>query len=597
MRTAPSQPPLGRGAAHQDTKEAMIRSLLQQNAPSEFLDDIEACEYLVSLLVSNNEQSHNDLVALIRGFFGEDHEKEARDLVEKVSELTLKEVDNENVDAPRTVEQTASPLRFTDDDDTKQEEEDSICSSSSDDSCTHHDSDKVRERRRKREARKEERRRRRQQSKSPQRKDDDEKFVDDDVSAWADRKAEGKTWGGRGYGGRGVRSDVNTASNIHLSNVTLSFAGNELLQNSTIQINGGHRYGLIGRNGAGKTTLLRRLAAKAIPGMPQDLRILLVEQAAEGSEETALEALVNSDEYRRDLIEEQAQLEDKIDEGGNPVDLEEIVERLGEVAVELDAIEADRAEERAREILRALQFTDVMIETPSSNLSGGWRMRLALARSLLVPCDLLLLDEPTNFLDLHALVWLSDYLMNSNQTLVVVSHDRAFLDICTDIISMEHKKLVYHVGNYSDYELQQEEKAARQAQILDASERQRAKAVSFIQKQECSANKKRSDPKKQRQAKMIKEQETGTHRQLQRRRQALQDQVFEENERGLSSSSSKGCCGSRRARIEAQVSRSNMASWYHSRQSADKDGGFELWLHERPTFLARPLDSPSQSRK
>lgn len=122
-----------------------------------------------------------------------------------------------------------------------------------------------------------------------------------------------------------------------------------------------------------------------------------------------------------------------------------------------------------------------------------------------MPSDLLLLDEPSNHLDLHALEWLTTYLRNSNHTIIVVSHDRSFLEICTDIITFEHKQLTYHPGPFSAYELQQQEKTARHAQILDASERQKAKAVSFLKKQEAAANKKKSDPKKQRQAKMIRE--------------------------------------------------------------------------------------------
>ena len=493
-----------------------------------------------------------------------------------------------------------APTRFTDAGDPAHSTQDPTASppSSSDDSSTHESREKAQERRRKRETRKEERRRRRQQSRSPKRnQQDDEKFVDDDVSAWMERKEEGKSWGGRGYGGRGVRSDVNTASNIHLTNVTLSFAGNELLQNSTIQINGGHRYGLIGRNGVGKSTLLRRLAAKAIPGMPQDLRVLLVEQAAEGSEQTALESLVSSDEYRRELIDEQTRLETLIDQGADADDLEGIVERLGEVASELDAIDADRAEDRAREILQNLQFTEEMIDSPTANLSGGWRMRLALARTLLIPCDLLLLDEVSCYLDLYALSWLMEYLVNSEQTMIIVSHDRAFLDICTDIISMEHKKLVYHVGNYTDYELQQEEKAARHAQILDASERQRAKAVSFIQKQEANATKKRADPKKQRQAKIMKEKKLeriGNYREDGKRYKTKSLKKLSEDYLLFTS---KGCRRSGRSRPEDQAPKPNMASRYHARQSLDKDGGSLLWLHERATFLAQSLDTAGQSRK
>lgn len=476
-----------------NTTEDRIRSLLKEYAAPEL--DPEAFEYLSSLL-SSDESHHNDMVGTIAQFFGKDHEHEAKELVDRVCELTLTENKKETI--PRKTK--VFPLGTTSTKPVELAHMKTEETSSTSDNPSARSTNKEQERRQKREAQREARRK---QRKADQQNEND--FVDDDISAWAERKAEDKTWGGRGYGGRGVRGDVNTPSNIHLTNVTLAFAGNELLQNSTIQINGGHRYGLIGRNGVGKSTLLRRLASKAIPGMPQNLRILLVEQAAEGGKQSALQALMESDEERHALLEKQAQLEGQIDKRTSGESLEEIVEQLGEVAAELDAVDADRSEERAKEILRALQFTDAMMQTQTENLSGGWRMRLALAQALFVPSDLLLLDEPTNFLDLHALVWLTDYLVHSEHTLIVVSHDRVFLDMCTDIISMEHKQLVYHVGNYSAYEQQQEEKASREAQILDASGRQRAKAMSFIQKQEASANKKRQDPKKQRQAKMVKE--------------------------------------------------------------------------------------------
>jgi ATPase subunit of ABC transporter with duplicated ATPase domains len=131
-------------------------------------------------------------------------------------------------------------------------------------------------------------------------------------------------------------------------------------------------------------------------------------------------------------------------------------------------------------------------------------MRLALAQVLFVPSDLLLLDEPTNHLDLHAVLWLKDYLLNPNLTMIIVSHDRDFLNICTDIMHFENAKLKYYVGNYSEFERQQEERSARNVQILDAADRQRAKAMAFVEKQESMANKKKHDPNKLKQAKMIK---------------------------------------------------------------------------------------------
>lgn len=258
-----------------------------------------------------------------------------------------------------------------------------------------------------------------------------------------------------------------------------------------------------------RSTLLKRLAQKAIPGMPHDMKILLVQQQIDGSDDSSLQVLVQADTDRTSLLQEQERLERRMESATNlsDDDLVNMVERLGDIAAELDAISADTAEERAREILVGLQFTEQMIQGPTKNLSGGWRMRLALARALFVTSDLLLFDECTNHLDLHGLDWLIQYLnRNTDRTLIVVSHDRMFLDaICTDIMVMEHQRLSYHVGNYSEYARQKEEKAARETQILDAAERQRSKAEAFIQKQQQVANKKSADPNKQRQAKMMKE--------------------------------------------------------------------------------------------
>jgi ATPase subunit of ABC transporter with duplicated ATPase domains len=152
----------------------------------------------------------------------------------------------------------------------------------------------------------------------------------------------------------------------------MQFAGNELLQNSTIQLNGGHRYGLVGRNGCGKSTLLRRLEAHAVPGIPHDLRILLVKQQIEGNSETALEALMSADRERVALVEEQAALEESL---GSTSDLEQVVERITEIATDLDAMDADQAEEKAKVILKGLQFSTDTMNSPTEALSGGWRMR------------------------------------------------------------------------------------------------------------------------------------------------------------------------------------------------------------------------------
>lgn len=192
-------------------------------------------------------------------------------------------------------------------------------------------------------------------------------LVDDHASAWNDRQEEGKLWGGRGHGGRGVRYTGENYDNIHLPSVSLQFEGNELLVDSPMDIVRGHRYGLLGRNGVGKSTLLRQLAAHAIPGMPHGMKILLVQQQVDGrDDQTALEALVEADSDRTTLLQEMETVEIEIEQG---VNLEVNAQRLGDIVAELDAIDADNAENRAKEILKGLSFTETMIQSPTTNLS------------------------------------------------------------------------------------------------------------------------------------------------------------------------------------------------------------------------------------
>jgi ATP-binding cassette subfamily F protein 3 len=258
----------------------------------------------------------------------------------------------------------------------------------------------------------------------------------------------------------------------------------------------------------GKSTLLKQLEAGSIPGMPRGMVIRTVKQQLDGrNDQTSLESLVEADEYRTALLKEQDHVERELDSG---IDLERNAQRIGDISAELLAIDAENSEKRALTILKGLLFTEAMIHGPTINLSGGWRMRLALAQALFTPySDLILLDECTNHLDLQGMAWLEKFLtmeqIGNPLTLICVSHDRSFLDnVCTDVIVMEHKRLTYHVGNYSDYQQKMQEKRARECQILDASERQRAKALVFVEKQQ-QQSKKSSDPNKQRQAKMIKD--------------------------------------------------------------------------------------------
>jgi len=377
------------------------------------------------------------------------------------------------------------------------------------DSESDHSSDKSTEaanHKAKKQSKSQERRRKREERKRSKKEKQSAELVEDEASAWKDCQDAGEIWGGRGRGGRGEYAGAtnNVRSNIHLR-VSVALAnGTVLLGDTHMDIQKGHRYGLVGRNGVGKSTLLHRLAAHAIPGMPSDLRVFHVQQQqpVDGSKASVLQTLLAADSGREELLQEQERLEALL-ESGTAEEVVDAAERLGELAIDLD--EAESSDDRALSILKGLQFTGAMINGSVQTLSGGWRMRLALAKALFVPCDLLLLDECTNHLDLYGLQWLMGHLQQiEDKCMVIVSHDTAFLDaVCTDIVVLAHQQLTYHVGNYSDYMRQEQEKAAREMQILDAADRQRAKAMAFILKQQ--ANTKSTDPNKQRQAKMIKD--------------------------------------------------------------------------------------------
>lgn len=237
---------------------------------------------------------------------------------------------------------------------------------------------------------------------------------------------------------------------IHIDNITIAYQNKELLKETDLKIAFGHKYGVIGPNGTGKSTLLRHISGRQLP-IQDHIRILHVEQEAEASERSALQSVLDADVKRTELLEEEAKL--KVLSEKNSDAGVKAAERLIEVYAELRAISAYSAEARASAILAGLQFTDEMRSRATSKFSGGWRMRIALARALFLNPDLLILDEPTNHLDLNAVIWLEAYLHKWKKTLLVVSHDRDFLNyFVTDIIHLHNQKLNYYKGTYDSFE-------------------------------------------------------------------------------------------------------------------------------------------------
>ena len=261
--------------------------------------------------------------------------------------------------------------------------------------------------------------------------------------------------------------------------------GDDLLEGTTLSLMHGHRYGLCGRNGCGKSTLLRLLAQKRVPGIPADLRIMYVAQDSSDDlascELTPIEVLVKSDTRRELLSKQLKELQDHEDAA---VDVA-IDKRIREICDELKAIGASDAHERARKVLRGLQFDAEQTRRPVASLSGGWRVRVSLARALYVNPDCLLLDEPTNHLDLEACLWLEQYICNAfdGRTLVVVSHDRSFLNaVCTDVLAVSNKKLTAYAGDYATYEAVRDEQNARQQKMYDEQQAKKKQMQKFVDK-------------------------------------------------------------------------------------------------------------------
>jgi ATP-binding cassette subfamily F protein 3 len=273
---------------------------------------------------------------------------------------------------------------------------------------------------------------------------------------------------------------------IRFSGVSLFRGSKLLLENADATLNPGERVGLVGANGSGKSSLFALLrgelhADKGDVEFPAHWRIAHVAQETPALDRPALEYAIDGDDVFRGL-EAKLRHAEKISDGN----------LIGELHAQLGDAGAYTVRSRAERLLQGLGFSLDQLSFPVSGFSGGWRMRLNLAQALMRPSELMLLDEPTNHLDLDAIVWLEEWLKAYTGTLVVVSHDRDFIDgVAQVILHIDQKKLRRYSGDYSSFEKQRAQAVLLTQSLIEKQARERAHLQSFIDRFRAKATKAR----------------------------------------------------------------------------------------------------------
>ena len=294
-------------------------------------------------------------------------------------------------------------------------------------------------------------------------------------------------------------SDAQTKSkDIKVEGIDVSINSLRILTDTSLTLAYSRRYGLVGQNGIGKSTLLRALSRREVP-IPTHISILHVEQEITGDDTPALQAVLDADVWRKHLLAEQIKISMQLtaleterstladtskDAGRLDLEKDGLDTTLGDIQAKLAEMESDKAEPRAASILAGLGFSPERQQFATKTFSGGWRMRLALARALFCEPDLLLLDEPSNMLDVPSITFLANYLQTYPSTVLVVSHDRAFLnEVATDIIHQHSERLDYYKGaNFDAFYATKEERRKTAKREYENQMVQRAHLQAFIDK-------------------------------------------------------------------------------------------------------------------
>ncbi len=273
---------------------------------------------------------------------------------------------------------------------------------------------------------------------------------------------------------------------ITISDIQLLRGGKPLLNQASATIHPGDKVGLVGKNGCGKSSLFALLKGELTLdagscNFPSGWQMAWVAQETPALERQAIEYVIDGDrEYR--ALEQALRAAEEADDGNKVAMLHDKIDAVGGYSI--------RA--RAAELLDGLGFRQEQMSWNLTQFSGGWRMRLNLAQALICRSDLLLLDEPTNHLDLDAVMWLEKWLQNYRGTLVLISHDRDFLDpVVNRIIHIENETLNEYTGNYSAFEVMRAEKLTLQQAMFQKQQKQMAHMQSYIDRFRYKASKAR----------------------------------------------------------------------------------------------------------
>jgi len=268
---------------------------------------------------------------------------------------------------------------------------------------------------------------------------------------------------------------------LHINDLSYRIEGRPIFEGATAGIPTGHKVGLVGRNGAGKTTLLKIIAGDLAPDsgsitVPRTARIGHVAQEAPGGNDSLIDWVLSADAERASLLEEAEHAED--------------AHRIADIHQRLADINAHAAPARAAQILAGLGFDEAAQKQSCRALSGGWRMRVALAAVLFLEPEILLLDEPTNYLDLEGVLWLESYLRTYPHTVLIVSHDRDLLNRAVGaILHLERGKLSLYSGGYDDFEEARRAKQRLELKLKKKQDEERRRIQSFIDRFKAKATK------------------------------------------------------------------------------------------------------------